>query len=102
MPQWEGEIWAGEPETASIVRNQEPIPQQLACENPRFNQYMSMSWQDFSCFIETYVLNAKGWWDMNPSCSQVDPEGAKELLKQYEHSKGLRTPVRRSSVQVGG
>lgn len=101
MPEWEGEIWAGHSESASIRRNNEPLPQALECAHPKFNEYMSMSWEDFGCFIQTYVLNAKEWWDMNPQCTSVDPEQAKEYLRLYESTKGVRTPVRGSSVPVG-
>jgi hypothetical protein len=59
IPRWEGKIWAGDSERASIRRAQEN--EEILASDPRFNEYLALTYKDFRSFYATYVLGCKQW-----------------------------------------
>lgn len=65
IPKWDGQIWAGDSEHQSIRRSQEPDPakNEIKASDPRFNDYVAISYSDFERFYATYVLGCSKWKD---------------------------------------
>jgi hypothetical protein len=63
IPKWDGKLWAGDSKNAGITRSQESDPAQktIKANDPRFDDYVAMSYGDFRLFMATYVYGCKTW-----------------------------------------
>lgn len=76
MPRWDGKIWSGDSQRQSIRRSQEN--EEIKASDPKFDQYVAISYADFRSFYDTYVLGCKQWR------SEIQMMGADEALMRFQ------------------
>lgn len=67
IPKWDGKLWAGDSQSASIMRSQENAA--IACSSVQFDDYVCMSYSDFKSWVETYINGCKKW---NADIEKID------------------------------
>lgn len=68
-PSFRPKIYAGDSKRGGITRAQsnEFIP----AEDSEFDEYLAMSYEDFSCFTQVFVLNCKEYKTSKPVCKSI-------------------------------
>lgn len=75
IPKWDGKIWAADSSRSSIRRSQES--EEIKANDPLFDSYMAMTYQDFRSFYATYILGCEKWRD------GIQMMDATEALQRY-------------------
>src|SRR4051812_40484273 len=65
IPRWDGKLWAGDSAHGGITRAQEqdPAKRTIQATDPRFDEYVAMTYEDFRGFVATYIYQCKSWKD---------------------------------------
>lgn len=76
IPRWDGKLWAGDSARGGITRAQEtdPARRTIPANDPRFDDYVALSYEDFRSFVATYVYGCKQWKE---GVSMMTPQQAK-------------------------
>ena len=83
IPKWNGKIWAGDSSRAGIARAQDA--EFIAANDPAFDSYLAMSFDDFRSFYTTYVLSCERWRKGVPMMSALEAwQTYKEAAEQAE------------------
>lgn len=62
IPKWEGKIWLGRQKAAGIIfTNADGTNEIIRADDPRFNDYIAMTTDDFKQLVVTYVQGCKQW-----------------------------------------
>jgi hypothetical protein len=62
IPKWDGKLWAGKSKYAGILFTKKDGTNVIIPANdPRFDDYVAMSYADFRSFMATYVYGCKQW-----------------------------------------
>lgn len=76
MPKWDGKLYAGDSKRAGITRAQsnESIP----ANDPRFDDFVAMSYEDFRRFVAVYVYGCQTW---KPGVKMMDGKESQAVFK---------------------
>lgn len=78
IPKWDGKLWAGDSSRAGLARAQDAEGGFIAAADPRFDDYIAMSYEDFRSFMSTYVEGCAKW---KQGVEMMDPAQARETFK---------------------
>jgi hypothetical protein len=59
IPSAELKWWSGSSKDQAIVRSQDLAT--IGCKDPKFDQYVCLSYSSLRTFVETYTLGCKEW-----------------------------------------
>ena len=63
-------LWAGDSSSASIKRSQDN--ESIMCHQREFDNYLCLTYEDYTTIIETYLSSCKEWQKSNLTREEVE------------------------------
>ena len=102
VPKWDGKIWAGKSKLGGIIFTHADGKNELIkASDPRFDDFLAMSYGDFTKFISTYVQGCAKW---KPGLKLMSAQEARErfLFLMTEMQDETDQAVIESAAQPSG